>query len=176
MKDSADDSYYLSGDEEEEEESDDKSTISILHGDEHFLQAAATTAESSCHSPSLLRGMNLLDLSFAAGSKEPLYDPQCRAYHIQEQEVMVLFDLPDGSQGEHRFKLGQTVEVLKSFVESEYGIPMQEQELYLDDKLLLNPFSLLDYPGNGAATCDEVDCYRLHSTHHACMYVCVALL
>jgi hypothetical protein len=95
--------------------------------------------------------MNLLDLSFAAGSKEPLYDPQCRAYHIQEQEVMVLFDLPDGSQGEHRFKLGQTVEVLKSFVESEYGIPMQEQELYLDDKLLLNPFSLLDYPGNGAS-------------------------
>jgi len=138
MKDSADDSYYFSGDEEE---NDDKSSISLHaeYGNE-CLQP-----DSSCHSP--LRGMNLLDLSFAAGSKEPLYDPQHRVHHIQEQEVLVVFDLPDGSQGENRFKLGQTVEVLKSFVESEYGIPMQEQELYLDDKLLLNPFSLLDYPG-----------------------------
>jgi hypothetical protein len=153
MKDSVDDSYYLSGDDDEE--SDDKSTtISILHADVYGDDEPAEEREHSrrhSHSQPLLRGMNLLDLSFAAGSKEPLYDPQCRAYHIQEQEVLVLFDLPDGSQGEHRFKLGQTVEVLKSFVESEYGIPMQEQELYLDDKLLLNPFSLLDYPGNGAS-------------------------
>ena len=153
MKDSVDDSYYLSGDDDEE--SDDKSTtISILHADMYGGdgdEPAEERESSRHHSQPLLRGMNLLDLSFAAGSKEPLYDPQCRVYHIQEQEVMVLFDLPDGSQGEHRFKLGQTVEVLKSFVESEYGIPMQEQELYMDDKLLLNPFSLLDYPGNDAS-------------------------
>ena len=62
-----------------------------------------------------------------------------------------MFDLPDGSQGESKFKLGQTVEVLKSFVESEYGIPMTEQELYLDTgfgqpKIMMDPFSLLDFP------------------------------
>ena len=137
MKDSADDSYYCYSEEDEE----DKITISLqgAQGDE------SRRPDSSSHSP-LLRGMNL-DLSFAAGSKEPLYGQQHRSYHIQEQEVMVVFDLPDGSQGENRFKLGQTVEVLKSFVESEYGIPMQEQELYLEDELLLNPFTLLDYPG-----------------------------
>ena len=39
----------------------------------------------------------------------------------------VVFDLPDGSLGECKFKMGQTVEFLKSFVESEYGIPMMEQ-------------------------------------------------
>ena len=44
------------------------------------------------------------------------------------------------------FKLGQTVEYLKSFVESEYGIPMGAQGLYLDDQVMLNPMSLLDYP------------------------------
>lgn len=89
----------------------------------------------------LLRGMDL-DLSFAA-SKGP-YESQGAG--IQEQDVTVVFDLPDGSQGESKFKLGQTVEVLKSFVESEYGIPMEDQRLYIEDKLMLNPLSLLDYP------------------------------
>lgn len=69
-------------------------------------------------------------------------------HRIQEQYLTVVFDLPDGSQGENSFQLGQTVEVLKSFVESEYGIPMAEQKLYLEDsnKLMADPFSLLDYP------------------------------
>ncbi|CAM9341444.1 unnamed protein product, partial [Phaeothamnion confervicola] len=39
----------------------------------------------------------------------------------------VVFELPDGSQGEQQFQLGQTVEVLKSFVASEFGIPMAGQ-------------------------------------------------
>jgi hypothetical protein len=70
---------------------------------------------------------------------------------IQEKEILIVFDLPDGSQGERAFKLGQTIEVLKSFIESEYGIPMVEQTLFLDmehadGKRLDNPFSLLDYP------------------------------
>jgi hypothetical protein len=46
----------------------------------------------------------------------------------------------------HKFKLGQTVEVLKSFVESEYGIPMEDQSLFLEDKFMMNPLSLLDFP------------------------------
>lgn len=88
----------------------------------------------------LMRGMDL-DLSFAAAK-----DPYEQVDGIQEHSVNVVFELPDGSQGESTFKLGQTVEVLKSFVESEYGIPMQDQRLYIEDKLMLNPLSLLDYP------------------------------
>jgi hypothetical protein len=72
----------------------------------------------------LMRGMDL-DLSFA-GSKDP-YGRDENAIGVQEQEVLVVFELPDGSQGESRFKLGQTVEFLKSFVEQEYSIPMMEQ-------------------------------------------------
>jgi hypothetical protein len=65
---------------------------------------------------------------------------------VQEESIVVVFNLPDGSQGEAMFKLGQTVEVLKSHIESEYGIPMQSQQLFLDDKRLMDPMSLLDYP------------------------------
>ena len=65
---------------------------------------------------------------------------------IQETSIMVVFDLPDGSVGEQVFKLGNTVEVLKSFVEMDYGIPMMEQTMYMGDQLLMDPMSLLDYP------------------------------
>jgi hypothetical protein len=77
---------------------------------------------------------------------------------VQEESVLVVFELPDCSQGESMFKLGQTVEVLKSFVESEYGIPMPLQTLFLDGKLMLDPLSLLDYPE--AKGMDEV-CIRV---------------
>lgn len=95
--------------------------------------------------------MGTLDLSLAADSKNHTKLSIKDEPDIQEQELLVIFDLPDGSQGEQSFKLGQTVEVLKSFVESEYGIPMMEQKLFLDvssnadGKELHNPFSLLDY-------------------------------
>jgi hypothetical protein len=108
---------------------DDKNTITV------------NSSRAVKLSSPLLRGMDL-DLSFAA-SKRP-YEEQGSG--IQEQDVNVIFELPDGSQGESKFKLGQTVELLKSFVESEYGIPMEEQRLYIEDKLMLNPLSLLDYP------------------------------
>lgn len=70
---------------------------------------------------------------------------------VQEENILVVFDLPDGSQGESSFKLGQTVEVLKSFIECEYGIPMVQQILYLETgkgepKIMLDPLSLLDFP------------------------------
>jgi hypothetical protein len=106
---------------------DDKNTITLN-----------SSREVKLNSP-LLRGMDL-DLSFAASKNS--YEQE----GIQEQDMNVVFELPDGSQGESRFKMGQTIEVLKSFVESEYGIPMEEQKLYIDNKLLLNPMSLLDYP------------------------------
>ena len=46
-----------------------------------------------------------------------------------------------------QFKLGHTVEVLKQYVEVEFGIPMDEQCLFLENhaKPLINPLSILDY-------------------------------
>lgn len=64
---------------------------------------------------------------------------------IQEREVLCVFELPDGSQGEAVFRLGQTVELLKAHVERHFGIPMHAQELRLDGQLMLDPLSLLDY-------------------------------
>lgn len=53
-------------------------------------------------SPNLkLKGIDNLDLSFAAISKDHEV-----LYNIQEDSVNVIFDLPDGSQGENLFKLG----------------------------------------------------------------------
>ena len=49
------------------------------------------------------------------------------------------------SKEESVFKLGQTVEVLKSFVESEFGIPMDDQIMSFDGKSMLNPLSLMDF-------------------------------
>lgn len=80
-----------------------------------------------------------LNLAFSA-------DEKSSGPAIQEKDILVIFDLPDGSISEQYFKLGQTVEVLKSFVDSEFGIPMQMQMLYLDDVLMMDPLSLLDYP------------------------------
>ena len=87
----------------------------------------------------LLRGMNL-DLSLAE-RKVDGGTSTC----LQEGSIIVNFELPDGSYGESLFKLGQTTEVLKSFVESEYGIPMDQQSLLLDGKNMLNPLSLMDF-------------------------------
>jgi len=130
-------------DEEEEYKSEDrKRTISI---DDGFMLPGHKEAPTS----PLLRGMDL-DLSFAmaeAMSKDGKANSELKGEEgVQEESILVIFDLPDGSQGESQFKLGQTVEFLKSYVESEYGIPMMEQVMYLEDKVMLNPFSLLDFP------------------------------
>ena len=60
--------------------------------------------------------------------------------------VLVVFELPDGSEGEQTFKLGQTVEVLKAFVEDEFEIDMGSCRLYLGDEEMPDPFSLSDFP------------------------------
>lgn len=107
---------------------------------EEFLEVACSEIPNDyTYAPSspLLKGMDL-DLSLA--SKKGI-ESKC----VQEDTILVNFDLPDGSQGESYFKLGQTVEVLKSFVECEYGIPMQFQIMYIDEKPMMNPLSLLDF-------------------------------
>jgi len=107
-----------------------------------------TSAKSEFPNQNSPNRMMALDLSFAEDkhstrrSKALSIDEP----NIQEKDLNIVFDLPDGSQSENYFKLGHTVEFLKSYVESEYGIPMMEQTLYLEDKVLANPYSLLDYP------------------------------
>lgn len=105
---------------------------------------AIHNAEEKLHlSP---RGVGL-DLSLAAAERKASGGGRSdERDNVQEANVLVIFDLPDGSQGESYFRMGQTVEFLKSFIESEYGIPMRAQKLMLDGKLMMDPLSLLDFP------------------------------
>lgn len=93
------------------------------------------------------KGLNIdLSLTNVTSSHKP--SAEDRIEQEANTPVRVLFDLPDGSQVEQDFQLGQTVEVLKSFLFVEYGIPMMGLELYLDCGVgpLLDPMSLSDYP------------------------------
>lgn len=112
------------------------------YGDDNVLFADEKAVVPTTSSSSSRSGLTSLNLT----STTPSYADAKDAVHLQEEKVLIVFDLPDGSQGESTFKLGQTVEYMKSFVECEYGINMQEQSMYLDDKLMLDPLSLLDYP------------------------------
>lgn len=93
------------------------------------------------------KGLNI-DLSLANNLLSHKPSDEDRIEQEANSPVRVLFDLPDGSQVEQDFQLGQTVEVLKSFLFVEYGIPMMGMELYLDCGVgpLLDPMSLSDYP------------------------------
>jgi len=63
-----------------------------------------------------------------------------------EAMVLVVFELDDGSEAEREFMMGQTVECLKAFVESECGVPMRTQRMFIGDTVLIDPLSLADYP------------------------------
>ena len=63
-----------------------------------------------------------------------------------EKEISINFELPDASSITQVFKIGQTVEVLKAYICEEVDMEMGEQSLFVNDKLLLDPMSLLDYP------------------------------
>jgi hypothetical protein len=54
-------------------------------------------------------------------------------------EVSVRFEFPDGSVAEGRFMQGQTVEVLKAWLESEFGLPMREVDLELNNRTMADP-------------------------------------
>ena len=98
-------------------------------------------------------GMGSLDLSLAAAVADQAQDaktPSAEDDVLRQATtpVTILFDLPDGSQIEGEFQMGQTIEVLKSYVSVDIGIPMQEQSLYLEDGTgpLMDPMSIMDYP------------------------------
>lgn len=97
-----------------------------------------------------------LDLSRAIAHEEPQSEGKLSEHQLIELQsampVLVVFELPDGSEVENEFQMGQTVEVLKSFIAMECGMPMEQQQLFLvasDERppsLLLDPMTLLDYP------------------------------
>ncbi|RLN46725.1 hypothetical protein BBJ29_006748 [Phytophthora kernoviae] len=45
-----------------------------------------------------------------------------------------------------QFKKGHTIAVLKAFLEDEYELKQEETQLCLEDTVLLDPFSLTDFP------------------------------
>ena len=61
--------------------------------------------------------------------------------------VEIAFRLPSGDVVAKEFKLGQTVEVLKAFLDAEHGLAMAEHELSLGDEgtTMIDPLSLSDY-------------------------------
>lgn len=141
-------------------------------GDDSLIEVSdlSDAKMSQTQKPSLSLDLRLAEPKSAKSDK----DAQFMSPAIQETEVLVVFDLPDGSQGEKSFKLGQTVEVLKSFVESEYGIPMSDQSLFLEDfegKRLDNPFSLLDYPEfKGNQLTGSLFYWKFSSHDYNCFY------
>ncbi|CAM9265417.1 unnamed protein product [Heterosigma akashiwo] len=87
-----------------------------------------------------------LDLTAAdSKSNDDDFVEENKAERRQQTTVTVVFELPDGSTADKEFMLGQTVEFLKSYVEGEFDIPMGQQELLLNGKVLMDPMSLLDY-------------------------------
>eukprot|EP00993_Chasmostoma_nieuportense_P006331 NODE_6958_length_482_cov_101.540845_g6792_i0.p1 GENE.NODE_6958_length_482_cov_101.540845_g6792_i0~~NODE_6958_length_482_cov_101.540845_g6792_i0.p1 ORF type:complete len:132 (+),score=34.69 NODE_6958_length_482_cov_101.540845_g6792_i0:54-449(+) len=60
---------------------------------------------------------------------------------------IICFKLPDGSQHRHEeFRMGHTVEWLKQAVEDKHNIPYHSQQLFFNDKLMIDPLSLSDIP------------------------------
>lgn len=58
----------------------------------------------------------------------------------------VRFTLPNGARDSATFKVGQTVEVLKSYIAAHHDISMADQRLYLSGNLMIDPLSLSDFP------------------------------
>jgi hypothetical protein len=58
--------------------------------------------------------------------------------------VDVSFELPDKSTFKQTFRMGNLVEHLKAGVMDKIGIDFDEQELYLDSKLMADPLMLRD--------------------------------
>lgn len=129
---------------------EDGRTFTLDATDEECENNSSSSSAASVASPkSRDRGLDLnLSKAEESQSKRGLTYGDAVEDGIQEQNILVVFELPDGSSGEEQFKLGQTVEYLKQFVEVEYGIPMTAQRLFCNDggTPMMDPLSLLDYP------------------------------
>lgn len=123
----------------------------LKDGDDDGWLTEIECSKTDCKSES--KGMNVL-IDMAAVEKAERQPPN---YHDKlerelEEQCRVIFELPDGSEGEQYFKMGHTVQVLKSFVEDEFEIPMTAQRLYLNEQIMLDPLTLSDFPRIRPAT------------------------
>ncbi|TMW69637.1 hypothetical protein Poli38472_001793 [Pythium oligandrum] len=75
---------------------------------------------------------------------------------LQEEQIKVKFVLPDDSTITQAFKKGQTVQVLKCYLEEELEIQQSTAQLFLNDRLMLDPLSLTDFKGVENARTIEV--------------------
>ncbi|ETK84812.1 hypothetical protein F441_10437 [Phytophthora nicotianae CJ01A1] len=93
----------------------------------------------------------VLNLELSAASKDGVAKrgEETKFDHVmalQEEPVQITFLLPDDSTVSGEFKKGHTVAVLKVFLEDEYELKQEETQLCLDGTILLDPFSLTDFP------------------------------
>jgi len=65
---------------------------------------------------------------------------------VNQGEVPVLFELPDGTKSQMTFRRDLTVGYLKIHVEQKHSIPYANQVLFLNDVLMADPLSLSDFP------------------------------
>ena len=63
-----------------------------------------------------------------------------------KSQVAVTFELPGGRTADASFQVGQTVLVLKSYLEGHHDLPMISINLMLDGKLMIDPLCLSDFP------------------------------
>ncbi|POM81647.1 hypothetical protein PHPALM_354 [Phytophthora palmivora] len=93
----------------------------------------------------------VLNLSLSAASKDVATKrgEESKFDHVmalQEESIHITFLLPDDSTVSNEFKKGHTIAVLKAFLEDEYDLKQDETQLCLDGTVLLDPFSLTDFP------------------------------
>eukprot|EP00644_Phytophthora_capsici_P013041 jgi/Phyca11/540786/estExt2_Genewise1Plus.C_PHYCAscaffold_50587 len=96
--------------------------------------------------------MPQLDLGLLSAGSKDVKDrkgEECKFDHVmalQEEPIHITFLLPDDSTVSNEFKKGHTIAVLKAFLEDEYDLNQEETQLCLDGNILLDPFSLTDFP------------------------------
>ena len=141
---------------------DDGRIMTVVADDDEEPEADSKSSSQRLSSSSRHRGIGL-DLGFCSEK------PSEKKQNVQEDSILVIFELPDGSQGEARFKLGQTVEVLKSYVDTEYRIPMMDQRLFLENTLMMDPLSLCGFPEAKGTTTNNAEIQSLR-------LLCIVLL
>ncbi|KAH7470943.1 hypothetical protein KRP22_003183 [Phytophthora ramorum] len=82
---------------------------------------------------------------------------------LQEEPIQITFLLPDDSMVSSEFKKGHTIAVLKAFLEDECDLQQDQTQLCLDGTVLLDPFSLTDFPCVLEASAIDVQVRRYSS-------------
>jgi len=119
-------------------------------GDDAIL--AVTNNESTGNPTSSPAAVKTLNLSRAHDLAEEKDDGlEAQMARKSKSEILVIFELPDGSQVEDHFMLGHTVEVLKAFLAADLQMDFAGTKLFIggedgaEEKMLLDPMQIADY-------------------------------